>query len=214
MPIFSQPLFSSRRRTAVLAVGALMTSPLALLVLLHLSPGLDVLFRSPVFHLVVVSAVAACALAVAGFAAASAARAGDASLVSLAIGCLGVGAAMLGHGLTTPGVASVPMNLWVARLPDLGLAFFAAFLLLALAQPGPDRRGWIGRHPWVATIAPALLLGGGLVWIVSDPAAGIGSRPLPGEETAMDVLAVCAGTGLVVTGAIHSRRWRLGGDRV
>ena len=214
MPIFTEPLFSSRRRTAVLAVAAVLGSPLALLVLLRLSPGLDVLFLSPVFHLVVVSAVAACALAVAVMAAVSAARAGEVSLVCLALGCLALGGAMLGHGLTTPGVGSVPMNRWVVRLPDLGLAAFAVFLLLALARPGGRRRGWVARHAWVPTTSAALLLAGGLAWIVSDPAAGIGGRLLPGEDVAMDLLAGCSGAALAITGAIHWRRWRLGGDRV
>jgi hypothetical protein len=54
--------------------------------------------RSAPAHLVVVTAISACALAVAVAAATAAGRSRDGSLVLLALGCLGVGFLMLGHG--------------------------------------------------------------------------------------------------------------------
>jgi hypothetical protein len=82
-------------------------------------------------HLVVVSAISACALAVAVAAAVAAGRGRDGSLVLLALACLAVGFLMLGHGLTTLGVAGRPPNLWVGRLPVLAIAGFAAGLCAA-----------------------------------------------------------------------------------
>src|SRR6478752_3955000 len=83
----------------VLLVGA----PAALFVGLRTIPGLDLLFQNVVFHLFVVSAIAACALVVAILAAVAAGRARRVSLVMLALACLSVGFFMLAHGLTTPG---------------------------------------------------------------------------------------------------------------
>jgi hypothetical protein len=104
----------------------------------------------------------------------------DGSLVLLALGCLAVRFLMLGHGLTTPGVRGRPPNLWVARLPVLAIAAFAACLC---AAAGPEWRlaGWAGRRPR-ATLAVvgavlALVPVAALWW----PTAGSGARPLPGK---------------------------------
>ena len=72
----------------------------------------------------------------------AAGRSRDGSLVLLALGCLAVGFLLLGHGLTTPGVRGRPPNLWVARLPVLAIAAFAA-CLCAAAGPAGGRCG-----PW------------------------------------------------------------------
>jgi HD-GYP domain-containing protein (c-di-GMP phosphodiesterase class II) len=214
MPILKEPLYSSKKRSTAVAMTALLVSPLGTFALLRVSPQLDALFVATTFHLLVVSAIAACAATVALFAALAAAKARDASLVFLALGCLAVGAAMLGHGLTTPGVAGMPMNLWVARLPQIAIASFAACLVTALSGPsfGPAR--FVTRHPWFSTLAPAGLMAAGVVAIVVAPTTGYGTRLLPGEEAVTNVIAVAAGIALVVTGAVHWRRWRLGGDRV
>ena len=169
---------------------------------------------SPTFHVIVVSAIAACALAIALFAALAAARAADASLVFLALGCLGLGAAMLAHGLTTPGIGNMPANLWVVRLPDIAIATFAIFLVAALLRPGVAPARFVARHPWACTIVPAAMMGCGVVVIVAEPTAGLGAQPLPGEDVLLRSLAFCAGIALVFTGIVHWRRWRLGGDRV
>jgi hypothetical protein len=214
MPIFTQPLFESRGRRVVVAVGALLATPLLLLLLLRVAPQLDLAFSSITFHLIVVSAIAACALGVAIFAALSAGRAHDASLVFLALGCLAVGAGMLGHGLVTPGIAGTPPNLWVARLPEIALAAFAISLVAALIRPGVAPARFVAAHPWMSTLVPATLIGLGVSAIVVDPTIGVGATPLPGEATAANIIALSAATALVVTGVVHWRRWRLGGDRV
>lgn len=102
-----------------------LLAPPGTLVLLTMVPALDLVLRSAVGHLVVVSAISACALAVAVAAAAAAGRSRDGSLVLLGLGCLGIGFLMLTHGLVTPGIAGRPGNLWVGRLPVLAIAAFA-----------------------------------------------------------------------------------------
>jgi putative nucleotidyltransferase with HDIG domain len=213
MPIFSEPLYSSRPRRLVF-VAALLGTPAVLLLLLRLVPQLDLLFMSVSFHLVVVSAIAACALAVAVFAAVAAARAHEPSLVFLALGCLAVGTAMLAHGLTTPGVAGMPVNLWVARLPHLAIAGFAVGLAAALIRPGLAPVRFVGAHPWASILVPGGVMVACVAAIYVSPTSGLGSRALPAESVAFDVLALCSGATLVIAGAIHWRRWRLGGDKV
>jgi HD-GYP domain-containing protein (c-di-GMP phosphodiesterase class II) len=131
-------------------------------------------------HLVVVSAISGCALAVAVAAAVAAGRSRDGSLVLLALGCLAVGFLMLGHGLTTPGVAGRPPNLWVGRLPVLAIAGFVAGLCAA-AWPQRWPALWAGRRPRGILAAGVALLGvvpgAAVLW----PAAGGGLQPLPGE---------------------------------
>jgi putative nucleotidyltransferase with HDIG domain len=214
MPFFSQLLFPGARRRVVTTIAVVLAAPVVLFALLHRVPRLDVLFESVTFHVVVVSAIAACALGVALFAAASAARSHDASLVFLAIGCLGVGGAMLGHGLTTPGVAGMPVNVWVGRLPQLALTAFAACLLIAQAP----RDAWVmrsvARHAWPTTLAAAAVLSVGVVLVVVDAARGGAVHPLPGEAYVLDALGLCTAAALVGVGLSHWRRWRLGGDRV
>jgi hypothetical protein len=85
-------------RRGVLVVLLALLVPPGTLLLLRAVPALDLVLRSAVGHLVVVSAISACALAVAVAAAAAAGRSRDGSLVLLALGCLGVGFLMLTHG--------------------------------------------------------------------------------------------------------------------
>jgi putative nucleotidyltransferase with HDIG domain len=211
--LFVEPLFRSRRRR-LLVVVALLGAPSISFLLLRLIPGLDVLFMSVNFHIVVVSAIAACAVLVACWSAAVAARAHDGSLVFLALGCVGLGMAMLGHGLTTPGVAGMPMNLWVGRLPELAVAAFAAGLVAALIRPDSAVTQFVAGHSWKFVGIPAAAMAAGLVFIVLNPGAGPGTTPLPGEELVLNVIAVLSAVALVNTGLIHWRRWRLGGGRV
>jgi HD-GYP domain-containing protein (c-di-GMP phosphodiesterase class II) len=121
---------------------------------------------------------------------------------------------MLGHGLTTPGVASIPVNLWVGRLPQVALAAFAACLLAAQARRDVWLMRAIARHPWRTTSVVAASLCACLVLVVVEAARGGAVRPLPGEATFFDGLAVCTVVVLVAVGLAHWRRWRLGGDRV
>jgi hypothetical protein len=72
------PARSARRGAAVVLLALL--APQGTLLLLRAEPRLDLLLRSALVHLVVVSAISACALAVAVAAAAAAGRSRDGSL--------------------------------------------------------------------------------------------------------------------------------------
>jgi HD-GYP domain-containing protein (c-di-GMP phosphodiesterase class II) len=63
------------------------------------------------------------------------------------------------------------------------------------------------------SLVPAGLLTAGVVTVVLDPTSG-GTSPLPGEQVAREFVSLTGGAALFITGAIHWRRWRLGGDRV
>ena len=116
----------------------LLVVPAIALVVGRSVPALDPILESVVFHIYVVSAIAACALFVAFVTATFAVRDGRAAPVLLALGCVAVGFMMLGHGLTTPGIFGRPMNMWVARLPVLALATFAGCLAAAARPDGVD----------------------------------------------------------------------------
>jgi HD-GYP domain-containing protein (c-di-GMP phosphodiesterase class II) len=213
LPLFVEPFSYSGRRRLIMAT-ALLGAPTAFFLLLRMLPGLDVLFMSVNFHLLVVGGISACALGVALLSAGVAARARDGSLVFLALGCLGLGVTMLGHGLTTPGVAGMPMNLWVGRLPDLAVFLFALGLVAALIRPESAATRFVAEHSLLFVAVPAVALTAGLVFIVSNPEAGPGSTPLPSEGMILNIIAGATGAVLVVTGIVHWRRWRLGNDRI
>jgi hypothetical protein len=124
----------------------LVGTPAALFVGLRTIPGLDLLFQNVVFHILVVSTIAACALVVAILAAVAAGRARRVSLVMLALACLSVGFCMLAHGLTTPGIWDRPLNWWVARYPTIALAGFAAFMAAAVVLHEGPAASFIDRH--------------------------------------------------------------------
>ena len=95
-------------------------------------PAIDPVLESVVFHLYIVSAIAANRdLIVALVTAVFAARDGRLAPAGIVFGCVAVGSMMLGHGVTTPGVFGRPMNLWIARLPVLALTAFAVSLACA-----------------------------------------------------------------------------------
>jgi HD-GYP domain-containing protein (c-di-GMP phosphodiesterase class II) len=198
-------------RRGVLVVLLALLVPPGTLLLLRAVPALDLVLRSAVGHLVVVSAISACALAVAVAAAAAAGRSRDGSLVLLALGCLGVGFLMLTHGLVTPGIGGRPVNLWVGRLPVLAIATFAV-CLTAAAWPERPPATWAGRWPSGTLAASGLALTLVLLAIALWPAAGAGRRPLPGEAGVRLALVLGAALVLVAVGAVHWRRWRLGVD--
>jgi HD-GYP domain-containing protein (c-di-GMP phosphodiesterase class II) len=197
---------------AVLAL--LLIAPLSLTLLLRSLPRFDLLFESPRFHLLVVSAIAACALVLALFTAVGGERGRRGDPVPLAMGCVCIGFLMLGHGLTTPGIWGRPVNLWVARFPVLAVSGFA--LCLAGATVGEDRlvKRLVARAPlaWLAVVTAGLAVF--TLIIVIRPEAVFGARPFAGEATVTHALTLAAGVSLLVTGAIHWRRWRLGGDRL
>lgn len=217
-------------RSVVLVVAAFLVAlPLVALAVFRSIPNVDPLLRSPVFHLAVVSAIAACALQVACFAALGASRARDPRAVLLALGCLFVGMFMLGHGLTTPGVAAaagVPglygggssgasgANLWVGRFPVLALTAFALALALA-GWPGDTRfHRFVGRNARAVLVWPAALTGLLGVVVVLDPEGGLLAGEVPGEEALRHVVEYGAAGALIATGFLHWRRYRLSGDRI
>jgi HD-GYP domain-containing protein (c-di-GMP phosphodiesterase class II) len=182
--------------------------------LLRAVPRLDALFRSPLFHLVVVSAIAACALQVALFATLAAGRLRHPAVSLLALGSLCVGAFMLGHGLTTPGVGGRPANVWVARLPLLAIAGFAICLGIAtFGERNPVLR-LVSRHPRASLVGPGLVIVAVLAVTVVRPTAWFGTRQLAGEPLVRHLIIAIGSVSLFVTGLVHWRRWRLGGDRI
>jgi hypothetical protein len=198
----------------VLVLALLVGTPVLLFLALRTIPGLDLLFQSLLFHLIVVSAIASCALLVAVLAATAAARARQFSLVMLSLGCLFVGFFMLVHGLTTPVIFGRPMNLWVARAPSMALAAFAACLGVALIPPDRRFARFIQRHARAAILVPAALAalacGAAIAW----PAAWIGGHAFRGEDVVLKVVAAVTALALFVTGAVHRWRWQLSRDRL
>jgi HD-GYP domain-containing protein (c-di-GMP phosphodiesterase class II) len=200
-----------RRGLAVLAL--VLVAPTALMAGLRAFPHLDVLFESVTFHLIVVSAIAGCALVVAMLTAVTAARSRQPAMVLLACGCVAVGVLLLGHGLTTPGVWSRPFNPWVGRFPVLAMAAFAACLGAALGHGSSFVLRTIARWPRVFLGAVVAVLVGGSAIITARPDTVLAS-PLPAEETVTHAVLIVSALVLLLTGAVHWRRWRLGRDRV
>jgi HD-GYP domain-containing protein (c-di-GMP phosphodiesterase class II) len=195
----------------VLAASALLVPP-ASLAFLQGFPRFDVVLQSPDVHLAVVGGISACAFGVALAAVAAARRTGQGALVVLAAGCMAVGAFMLAHGLTTPGVAGRPVNLWVARLPVLAIAAFAVSLTLAALPRSSPALTAAARFPFAVLGGAAALLVTFSTVVVLWPAAWIGAAPLEHEWAAHAVLLWGSALALLISGAVHARRWRLGHD--
>jgi HD-GYP domain-containing protein (c-di-GMP phosphodiesterase class II) len=204
--------FPDQGQTLVLLL--LVGTPAALFVGLRTIPGLDLLFQNVVFHLFVVSSIAACALVVAILAAVAAGRARRVSLVMLALACLSVGFFMLAHGLTTPGIWDRPFNWWVVRYPTIALAGFAAFMAAAVVLHEGPVASFIERHARAIVLSFCVLVAGLVAATTLNPTAGIGSHLLPGEELGTKVVGWAAALVLIVTGDVHRRRWLLSRDRV
>jgi HD-GYP domain-containing protein (c-di-GMP phosphodiesterase class II) len=200
-------------RRGTMLLGILLVVPAIALVILRSVPVLDPILQSAIFHLYVVSAIAACALFVAFATASYAVRDGRAAPVLIALACVAVGFMMLGHGLTTPGIFNRPMNLWVARLPVLALATFAGCLAAAARPEGVISR-LVARSPLVALGFPAVSVALASAAIAIDPSVLSGSAPVPGEEQIRTALLVGSAILLLVVGAVHWRRWQLGRDRI
>ena len=188
--------------------------PVAIMLLLRWSPALDVVYRNAMFHLIVVSAIAACALAVAFVAAHVGARSAHYGPVWLAFGCLCVGILMLTHGLLTPGVLGRPVNLWIGRVPYLAITLFAGSLAVAGRPRNAATSRIATRAPAVILSLPSLVLGALAVVVLNDPTSLWGARALPLEEELKWVLAGADSILFVLLAGVHWRRWRLGRDPV
>lgn len=200
-------------RGGLLLLVALLVAPAGLLAVGRTIPALDPIFESPIFHIYVVSAIAGCALLVAIATSVFAARDGRAGPVLLALGCVAVGSMMLGHGLTTPGILGRPSNMWVGRLPVLALATFAACLAAAARTDGLVSR-LVASSPRLSLWCPMASIALVSAAIAIDPTSLAGTAPVPGETQIRSVLLGASAITLLVVGAQHWRRWRLGRDRI
>jgi HD-GYP domain-containing protein (c-di-GMP phosphodiesterase class II) len=184
------------------------------LILLRTNGHLDLAYRQPSFHMLVVSAIAAAALVVALVAARVGTRLAHAGPVWLSVGCLSVGSLMLAHGLLTPGVLDRPMNLWVGRAPYLALTLFAAGLALASRPRNAPTSRLASRYPKLVVGTVGLALAVLVAIVVSDPTRFSGSAAVPHENTLRWILAVGDAVTLALLAVTHWRRWRLGHDPV
>lgn len=197
-----------------LPVGAMLAVPLGLLVLLRANAGLDVRWFSAYAHLVIVSAIAGCALLVAAVAAATAVRTHKAAVVWLGAGCMIVGVAMLGHGLTTPGVWGRGSNLWVGRLPYIAMAGLGFSLAGACTAPTRALNRLVAGRPLVAIAVPVVPVTVLTIAVVADSTLLSGTSTFPREELAFDAISLACGLVLLPVMATHWRRWHLGHDIV
>lgn len=200
-------------RRSLPLVGMLLLPP-SVLVLLRVQGSLDLRWFSAYGHLVVVSAIAACALLVAVIASVTAVRTRRAAVVWLGWGCMSVGIAMLGHGLTTPGVWGREPNVWVGRLPYLALASLALGLAGASTSPSRKLNRTISRYPLAAIAVPVCATTALTIAVIADSQLLSGTVPLPHEERALGVLSLACGGLLLPVIATHWRRWQLGHDIV
>src|SRR5687767_10104262 len=191
-----------------------LAAPAALLLTLRLVPRLDLVFRSALFHVIVVSAIAALALAVAIAAAVAGSRASEHGPVWLAFGCLCVGLLMLTHGLLTPGMLGHGFNHWLGRAPYLAITLFAVGLALAGRARNTASSRLAARWPGLVLGAPILILGGLLVSTFTTPTALSGHSAIPHEESFRWVLTAFDCVVFAATAVIHWRRWRLGRDPI
>jgi hypothetical protein len=197
----------------VLLLVLLLGAPAALLGLARTIPALDPIFESPLFHVYVVSAIAACALLVAIATAVFAFRDGRPATLLLALGCVAVGCMMLGHGAATPGIFGRPMNLWVGRLPVLALATFAACLAAAAHRDGLVCR-LAAKAPRTAFGVPTAAIALACAAIAVDPTVLSGSAPVAFEDQIRSVLLAGSAFTLLIVGALHWKRWRLSHSRI
>ena len=197
-----------------LTIIALLLAPMAVLVCLRVFPGLDLRWFSAQGHLLAVSGIAVCALAAAAAALMTARRSGQPNVAWLGVGCVSVGLTMLGHGLTTPGVFDRPMNMWVSRLPYLGMCGFAVCLFGAGRSPKWWLNRFIRRHPTVSIAVPTGAITALVVAVSINPLALGGGRPYAWEESAFDIVSALVIILLLVVIRNHWMRWHLGYDVV
>lgn len=197
-----------------LAIIALLLVPIAVLVALRVFPGLDLRWFSAKGHLLAVSAIALCALVAATAALVTALRSGQPNATWLGVGCVSVGLCMLGHGLTTPGVLDTPRNVWVGRLPFIGMCVFAVCLFGAGRSSTWRLNRFIGRHPLLSIVVPTGAITALVVAVSINPLALGGGRPYPWEENMFDVVATLAIVLMLFVIRTHWMRWHLGYDVV
>ncbi|MDQ1397861.1 MAG: hypothetical protein QOG64_3120, partial [Acidimicrobiaceae bacterium] len=191
-----------------------VAAPAGLLLALRIFPRLDLAFHSAMFHLIVVSTIAALALVVATAAAIAGSRASEHGPVWLAFGCLCVGIVMLTHGLLTPGVIGNGVNQWVGRTPYLAISLFAVGVALAGRARNTSTSRLAARLPGLVLAVPMVTLGALLATVLSGPAGLAGSRLIPHEQAIRWVSTVADCVIFAATAIVHWRRWRLGRDPI
>lgn len=201
-------------RRSWLLIG-MLALPVVFLVVLRTNRRLDVGGFSAYGHLFVVSAIAACALAVAAVSTLVGIRLAKPGVVWLAAGCLVVGVAMVGHGLTTPGVwGREGANLWVGRFPYIAMAGLAVSLFGATTSPRRRINLLVAARPRAAIALVVVPLVALVVVTASNPLLVWGEHPFPGEEFVLDLAAIGSVLLLVPVITVHWRRWHLGKDEV
>jgi HD-GYP domain-containing protein (c-di-GMP phosphodiesterase class II) len=195
-------------------VAGLLVVPLLVLIVLRVTPGIDVRWFSPDGHLVVVTGIALCALVVACVAVTAALRQPHPGLVWLGLGCSAVGVFMLGHGLTTPGVLGQPYNLWVARLPYAALGVFAVCLFIAGRNPDRGLNRWVAKHPLATIVVPIGIMSALTLIVVTDPHRLHGDAPFVHENGVLALVSTAIVLLLLAVVWRHGRRWHFGHDTV
>lgn len=153
-----------------------------MLIFLRTFTQFDVRWFSAEAHLVAVTVIALFALVTALAALMTAMRSRQPNVIWLGIGCVVVGVAMLGHGLTTPGVFGQPDNVWVSRLPYLAMCSFAVCLAATGRSPvwGPNRV--VRRHSLMSVAVPTAAVTSWSSGPASVRASSVGFEALRGRS--------------------------------
>ncbi len=192
---------------------ALVGLPVLLLLVLRRFPALDVHFRNADAHFVVMTAIALCAMGIAGAAVQASRRAGQGALQVLATSNAVAAVVLLGHGLTTPGVGGVmPPNAWVSRYAFIALAIIAVGQVLTLWPRGPVLR-LAANRPIAFLLVPVIAASALVTWTLVDPGLLTGPEGAPGGTPYKAITGLLTIVALLVSGTVHWRWWRLGGDR-
>jgi len=189
----------------------MLLTPVALLVIFRIATRLDPRFFSADAHLVVVSVIAGLALIIAVVAVVTARSSRHPGLVYLGCGSAGLGILMLGHGLTTPGVAGQPDNAWVARLPHFAIALFTIGLFLGGRRVDTRLGRFVSGHGFRLMVPILLVLSVLTGIVVANPALW---PTTTWEASAFDVLSGATVALCLVVVFTHWRRWQLGNDAV
>jgi len=142
------------------------------------------------------------------------ARAAHYGPVWLAAGCLWVGALMVGHGLSTPGVGGQPFNMWVIRLPQLAILGFAIALALAGRPRSRATSRFAAVHPTSVLVVTGAVATGLVVMVLTDTSVLHGAGPVAHEDLFAWIGAFVSLALFAPLAVVHWRRWRLGQDPV
>jgi signal transduction histidine kinase len=127
-------------------IAFLILAPLALFLILQLTPAINPVVPQPVFHFYIVSFTSLVALIVAAFVLTGVGGIGDAESILVGMAFVTMAAVFAVHGLTTPGIIlannSYEATGWSARM---ALVVGAVLLLFALLELPPRIERWVVR---------------------------------------------------------------------